>query len=122
MLTPSTLRLPPSRFRLSRLALILLVAAASQAQAPSPARLAAGPMLADVTHRTAAVWVQTDRPGAAVSLRLALTSDAERARPVETPPVTADAHGIATVRVAALEPGQTYGYTVLVDGREEARE
>lgn len=103
-------------------ALLVLLVGAAHAQAPaSPARLVAGPMLADVTHRTAAVWVQTDRPGAAVSLRLALTSDAERAIPVETPPVAADAHGIATVRVAALEPGQTYGYTVLVDGREEAR-
>ncbi len=103
--------------------LVFLLAAAAHAQpAPTPARVVAGPMLADVTHRTAAVWVQTDRPGAAVSLRLALTSDAERARPVETPPVTTDARGIATVNVGLLEPGQTYSYAVLVDGREEARD
>jgi len=107
----------------ARLALVLWLAGAAHAQVGvlEPARLVAGPMLADVTHRTAMVWVQTDRPGTAVSLRLALTSDAERARPVETPPVTTDAHGIATVPVGLLEPGQTYGYTVLVDGREEAR-
>lgn len=94
-------------------------APAAVARMPA-ATLAAGPMLADVTHRTAAVWVQTDRP-ARVAVRYALTSDASRARPVETAPVATDAGGTATVRLANLEPGQTYGYTVLVDGAEVPR-
>ena len=87
--------------------------------APS-AQLVAGPMLADVTHRTAAVWVQTDRP-AMVALRFAQTSDATRARPVETAPVPTGPGGSATLRLAGLEPGQTYAYTVLVDGVEATR-
>lgn len=106
--------------RLAPLAFLLLVAAASHAQAPSsPARLIAGPMLADVTHRTAAVWVQTDRP-ASVALMIPLP-DPQGGRFLLTREVATDAHGIATIRVGMLEPGQTYGYTVLVDGREEAR-
>lgn len=106
-----------SRLIAAGLALLwVAVPAASQA----PAALAAGPMLADVTHRSAAVWVQTDR-AATVALRIARTSDAGRARPFDTPALSTGEGGTATIRVGGLEPGQTYAYTVLVDGVEAAR-
>ncbi len=99
---------------------VALLAGALPAMAQAPATLVAGPMLADVTHRSAAVWLQTDRP-ATVTLRIAQTSDASRARPFETSAVATGEGYTATIRVGDLEPGQTYAYTVLVDGAEAAR-
>ena len=84
--------------------------------------LAAGPMLADVTHRGATVWVQTERP-AVVSLAYTLTATADGAPPprpagpTETAPVRTHPDGTASLPVFGLEPGSTYAYTVVVDGQ-----
>jgi alkaline phosphatase D len=87
---------------------------AAEAEAPT---LAAGPMLADVTQRGAAVWVLT-APGAEVvvdafgpdSLSAGGTMLAASGR------TTSGSDGTATVRLFGLEPGTTYDYTVTVDG------
>ena len=75
-------------------------------------RLAAGPMLADVTHRGAAVWVQTDGP-TDVTLTVRAAGGAEVVRTVTA---ATGPDGTATLRVDGLEPGQTYGYAVEVGG------
>ena len=86
------------------------------------ARLAAGPMLADVTQRGATVWVQTDRP-AVVAVQYSMTQTADGSPPprralsratraIETAP-----DGTAAVTVFGLEPGATYAYDVILDGQ-----
>ena len=91
---------------------------------PGAAALAAGPMLADVTHRGATVWVQTDRP-ARVALVVSRADAPDRAAagtPVLiTPDVRTAADGTASVEVFGLEPGEAYAYDVLVDGDAVAR-
>ena len=80
-----------------------------------PATLVAGPMLADVTHRGAAVWVQAD--GAAeVRVTASPVGASGDAAAVFADAVTS-ADGTATARLFGLEPGTTYGYTVSVDGQ-----
>ena len=87
--------------------------AAAGAQGPAAgARLSAGPMLADVTHRGAAVWVLTDGPA---EVRVVATPASDSAQVVEGSTI-ADAAGTATVRLAGLEPGTTYQYAVEVNG------
>lgn len=109
------------RFRTLLPFLLTLAAATASAQSDRPLR--AGPMLGPVTHRDAVVWVQTMHP-AEVRLRYAVTGTPgpgqPRAVPVTTEPVRTDAAGdhVAVFRLAELEPGWTYGYTVLVDGEE----
>ena len=86
-------------------------------QAPAP-ELVAGPMLADVTHRGAAAWVQT-APGAEVRVDVY----GEDAVGAGEAPLAASARtvsgpdGAATVRLFGLEPGTTYDYEVVVDGQ-----
>ena len=88
----------------------------------APARLAAGPMLADVTHRTAVVWVQTDRPAEVELTYLAVATDTPGDPVVGDPvaltplPTVAPAH-VAAFRISGLEPGWTYSYGVTVDGQ-----
>ena len=67
-------------------------------------------MLADVTHRGAAIWVQVDRD-AEVRVEAVGPDSLGAAATVAT-----DARGIATVVLDGLEPGTDYAYTVLVDG------
>ncbi len=92
-----------------------------------PAQLLAGPMLADVTHRSAVVWVQTDGP-AEVGLRYVATatddpSVSPEAAPVDVEPrwTTAEGGYTATFRLADLEPGWTYRYSVVIGGTPVAR-
>ncbi len=78
------------------------------------ASLVAGPMLADVTHRGAAVWVQTDGPA---EVRVDAFGPGD-----STPTVSARAvpggDGTATARLFGLEPGTAYTYRVSVDGAD----
>ncbi len=80
------------------------------ADEPEVAGLVSGPMLADVTHRGAAVWVQTDRPA-----RVRVDAVTEAGVTVSGAAVSGD-DGTATVRLVGLEPGTAYAYTVSVDG------
>lgn len=92
---------------------------ADSAVAP-PASLVAGPMLADVTHRSAVVWVQTSAPA---EVRV-------EAVPMGGPPAgfaapdaveataTTSPDGTASVRLFGLTPGASYDYTVTVDGAD----
>ncbi len=90
------------------------VAVPTEAETPV---LHAGPMLADVTQRGAAVWVLT-RPGADVvvdafgpdSLSAGGTALAASGRTTSGP------DGTAAVHLFGLEPGTTYDVTLTVDG------
>ena len=108
------------------LAFLALAAVAASAQVePRPDPVLAGPMLADVTHRSAAIWVQTTTSPAAVQVSYVLTRTAEgdipRLAAVVTPPVQTAPDGTATVRLFGLEPGATYAYNLVVDGQEVPR-
>ncbi|MEO0557867.1 MAG: alkaline phosphatase D family protein [Bacteroidota bacterium] len=96
---------------------------AGQLETPS-ARIVAGPMLADVTHRGIVVWVQTDAP-AEVTLRyVAVANDSTQLsgqEQVELAPVhTSSVSNTASVRIFGLEPGWTYTYSLEVDGQAVA--
>ncbi len=82
--------------------------------------LRAGPMRAWTELRSAAVWVQSERP-ADVQLRYfpAAAPAAARLTPVVT--TTAARELTATFVLADLEPGTRYGYEVYVDGARVER-
>ena len=92
-----------------------LAAGPVEAAGPARAGLQAGPMLADVTHRGAAVWVLAGGPAEVRVVATPVSSDS--AATVEGVTV-ADASGTATVRLSGLEPGTTYRYAVSIDGAE----
>lgn len=79
-----------------------------------PAALVAGPMLADVTHRSAVVWVQTNGP-AEVRVDATPVAAADSVGTISAA-ATAAADGTASVRLFGMEPGVTYDYEVTVDG------
>ena len=86
-------------------------------EAQTPARVAAGPMLADVTHRSIVVWVQTDRP-ATVGLTYTSAMRGAQVERVELAPVqTSGPSNTASIRIFGLEPGWTYSYRLTVDGQ-----
>ena len=72
--------------------------------------LRSGPMLADVTHRGATVWVQTEEP-AYVEVTAASGGIEVAKGEAET-----EWDGTASIALFGLEPGETYTYSVAVDG------
>lgn len=88
-------------------------AVADAAAAPAPVGLVAGPMLADVTHRGAVVWVQTEGPA---EVRVDATPAAGGAGAAVSATAVTAASGAAAVRLFGLAPGTTYDYEVVVDG------
>ena len=92
------------------------VAAPPEAEAPA---LVAGPMLADVTQRGAAVWVLT-RPGADVAVDAfgPAPQSAGGTMLAASGHATSGPDGTATVRLFGLEPGTRYDLTVTVDGAD----
>lgn len=124
---------PSVRPALAALAAALLLAASADAQPrrtqpgrPAPVArvasptIAAGPMNGYSLHREVAVWVQTT---AAAPVQIRYWNEATPAARTTTPAVeaTADEAFAAHVVIDGLEPGQTYGYEVLVGGRVVAR-
>ena len=96
---------------LARAGLARPPAAGAEAAGPVQGRLDAGPMLADVTHRGAAVWVLTGG-----SAEVTVTATPAAGGPAVEGIALAGPTGTATVRLADLEPGTTYRYAVAVDG------
>ncbi len=85
-------------------------------------RIVAGPMLADVTHRSIVVWVQTDAPAEVALTYVAVANDSTQLVGQErvglAPVQTSALSNTASVRVFGLEPGWTYTYSLTVDGQE----
>ncbi len=113
--------------RLLALCLALLLAPVAGAQrralprtaarAPAPAALLqSGPMLGYALHREVVVWAQTTAP-ARVQVRY--WNEAAPAQRWTTPAVATTAADAFTahVTIAGLEPGQHYGYSLLINGR-----
>ena len=103
------------------------LARAGLAEAPSEtlgaasARLVSGPMLANVTHRGATIWVETE--GASqVAVEVFGPDTLGTGAPLATSARAASgADGTAAVRLAGLEPGTTYRYAVSLDGAAVSR-
>ncbi len=74
--------------------------------------LIAGPMLADVTHRGAAIWVQA-QGALEVTVR---ATPVDRSSVLEASSSTYS-DGTATVRLFGMKPGMTYDYIVALDGQ-----
>lgn len=97
--------------RLSLAALALLVTGlAASAQTDPNGILRSGPMLADVTHRGATVWVQTDEPFSTVEIVV----QREGADVIRQAAEAAE-DGTASLALFGLEPGTTYTYSLRVD-------
>jgi alkaline phosphatase D len=82
--------------------------------------LRAGPMRAWTELRSAAVWVQTERP-ADVQLRYFPAAAPAAARLTPVIATSAERELAATLVLAGLEPGTRYGYEVYVDGARVER-
>jgi alkaline phosphatase D len=81
------------------------------------AELAAGPMAGAAFQRAAKVWVQGKASSNAVIEYWNTTNAAKRIR--STPiKLSRDDDFAATFHIGGLEPGQTYRYRVLLDGKE----
>jgi alkaline phosphatase D len=94
-------------------------AATSRATAPV-ATLRSGPMLGYVLHREVVVWAQTTGPA---SVQVRYWNESAPAQRTLTPPVaaTAETGFTAHVTIFGLEPGQGYGYELVVNGRAVPR-
>ena len=91
------------------------LAAAPAVAEDARATLVAGPMLADVTHRSARVWVQTSR---SADVRVTATPAEGDAPPAVVGATVTGSDGAGTVLLAGLMPGTTYDYAVQIDGAD----
>lgn len=82
------------------------------------AQLKAGPMVGATAMRQANLWVQGTGAGTAQIEYWEIDSPKQvrKSLPVQ---MTADEDFIAKFKVGLLEPGKTYGYRVLMNGREQ---
>lgn len=94
--------------------------AAAQPAAPDTSRSAAGvlrsgPMVGHGTHRTTALWLQTDR-AAEVRIRYWNVDNPDSTLSTEVVRVQKQQDFTHTFHLTYLEPGQTYQYEVVADG------
>ena len=80
-----------------------------------PLFLRAGPMLGNVAHDRALVWVKASN-AAKVTLKVGTRADLKKARTVSGPKLAADTAFSGTVEIGELQPGTRYFYSVLLDG------
>ena len=95
--------------------LSLVLASAAMAQT---SQLVAGPMVGATAMRQAKVWMQASGSGTAL-IEYWETTEAAKVRKSEPVLLKADEDFIGQFRLGLLEPGKTYGYRVLIDGREQ---
>ena len=95
--------------------LSLVFASAAMAQA---SQLVAGPMVGATAMRQAKVWMQASGPGTA-SIEYWETTESAKVRKSEPILLRAAEDFIGQFGLGMLEPGKTYGYRVLIDGREQ---
>ena len=88
------------------------------AQADPNGILRSGPMLADVTHRGATVWVQTQASDATGASRVVEVTAASGESVAARGRAETAWDGTASVALFGLEPGERYTYTVTVDGAQ----
>lgn len=92
------------------------------AQSGADVKISAGPMLADVTHRGAAIWVQTDGPATVQVIFAEPPSIRDGQRQVVQFDTSAAVQtawdGTATVRLFGMEPGTRYFYNLLINGEQ----
>ena len=97
---------------------VLLLFAVAASAAAQPSQLVAGPMVGATAMRQAKVWMQASGPGNAV---IEYWDSAEPERVVKSSSVSLniDEDFVGQFRLGLLEPGKTYRYRVLIDGREQ---
>jgi len=95
----------------------IFIVSLSAFPAMGAADLSSGPMVGHLAHREANIWVQTSA-AAEVAMRYRPSEGSAPTR--ETAPVkTTNENGFTAVLVAdQVDPGTTYRYTILIDGRE----
>lgn len=102
-----------TRYRPFLVLLAFLLVTSAQAQSSS---ISAGPMLGPVTQREATIWIQTTQ-AESVHIRYGLVGAIQN--PIDSGLIStnSDNDHIAMFRLTNLEPGSTYGYQVMIDGR-----
>ncbi|HYE59321.1 MAG TPA: alkaline phosphatase D family protein [Rhodothermales bacterium] len=120
----------PRPLRFVLLFLVLIPAAAAQRQpvprvvttraATEPATLRSGPMLGYVLHREVVIWAQAT---GAARVQVRYWNEDTPSRRTLTPAVqaTAETGYTAHVTIFGLEPGEAYGYELLLNGRTVPR-
>ncbi len=100
--------------------LALLAPAVGGAQSAGDAPIQSGPMVGHAEMRAAQLWLQTKRP---VGVRFEYWDEATPRKVLTTPEIrtTRENAFIAKSVISLLEPGRTYRYAVVVDGRRVAR-
>ncbi len=108
------------RFASLAAALVLLAPDLAQAQSARDNPIQSGPMVGHVEMRNAQLWVQTTR---AARVRFEYWDEAEPGKINTTTEVrtTRENAWVAKSATGLLEPGRTYRYAVVVDGRRVAR-
>lgn len=97
--------------------LLVLFAVSFVATAQQP-RVAAGPMIGHVDMREALLWVQTTQ---SVPVQIVYNDTVQPAMRHTTPVQTGSAHSFYTLtfRLDKVEPGKTYAYDVIIDGKAQ---
>ncbi len=90
------------------LALAVLVACTTQAQ------IIAGPMLGHTDFRTAKIWLQVEEKVKEVQVTFGSNQKTQAT-------LTGGEFNIATATLTGLEPGKTYGYTIIIANKQVAK-
>lgn len=102
-----------------RFASIFVAALAiSMATPADAAKLLAGPMVGATAMRQVKLWVQADAAGTAV-IEYWDTTDAKNVSRTKPIRLEDELDHTAHFTLALLEPGRTYGYRVMIDGKEQ---
>lgn len=107
---------------MKRLFLLLLMAMSSSIfvlEVAAQARIVAGPMPGYAESREAAIWLQTNQPAKVSLAYWPIQSPSQRRNTpdIQTVAEKAFAH---TFTLPLLEPGKKYGYSVRINGKEQA--
>lgn len=94
----------------------LLMAMSTIVAIAQDAQIIAGPMLGYNTLREVAIWVQADAE-AKVSIRYWPSTDRKAKKETKPQAVTYEKAHTATIAIGYLEPGTTYTYQLLLDGK-----
>jgi alkaline phosphatase D len=85
---------------------------------PAPAALVAGPMIGATAMRQAKVWMQASGKGTAAVEYWSL-AEPEKVSRTAAQLLSASEDFVGQFTLGLLQPGRSYGYRILIDGREQ---